>query len=95
MGRDIARNRRAVNCINLYLSELTDPKFFTDKRQRMQASYARSTMLYLRKQINEDPSRSPREIILLFISSMDRKTGFRYSVAYDTAVDFFDRYYAW
>lgn len=92
-GHERIKQKRGIKCADLYLSEMLDPKFCKNKDERKQASYARSTIIYLRKRFKEDPSRTPRQITLLFIDSMNRKKGIRYSVAYDTAVDFFDRFY--
>lgn len=87
------KRKRGIKCADIYLSEMIDPKFCKSTDEFKQASYARSAILYLRKQFKEDPSRTPRQLTLLFIDSMNRKKGIRYSVAYDTAVDFFDRFF--
>jgi len=92
-GKERIKRRRGVYCANLYLLDMPDPKYVRNKDERRQASYARSTMLYLRKLFEEDPSRTPRQITLLFIDSVSKKRGVRYSIAYDTAVDFFDKFY--
>lgn len=92
-GYERIKRKRGIKCADLYLSEMIDPKFYKNKDERKQASYARSTILYLRERFEEDPSRTPRQITLLFIDSVNKKKGIRYSVAYDTAVDFFDKYY--
>lgn len=87
------KRRRAIKCADMYLAELPNPKLIHNADERQQASYARSAILYLRKMFDEDPSRTPRQNTLLFIDAMNRKTNKRYSIAYDTAVDFFDKYF--
>jgi hypothetical protein len=74
----------------LYLSELGDPARSSSVQGVVARSYAKSTVLELIKEVIRSDT-DPALVVSEFIKKVNKRDGFIFSVAYDIAVDLYDR----
>ena len=79
-----------INRMCLYLSELGDPARSSSVQGVVARSYAKSTALELIKEVIRSDT-DPALVVSEFIKKVNKRDGFIFSVAYDIAVDLYDR----
>lgn len=79
-----------INKMRLYLSELGDPALSSSTQGVVARSYAKSTVLELIEEVT-DSDTDPALVVSEFIKKVNKRDGFIFSVAYDIAVDLYDR----
>lgn len=79
-----------INRMCLYLSELGDPARGSSTHDVVARSYAKSTVLELIKEVVHSDT-DPALVVSEFIKKVNKRDGFIFSVAYDIAVDLYDR----
>ena len=79
-----------INRMCLYLSELGDPACSSSPHGVVARSYAKSTVLELIKEVIRSDT-DPALVVSEFIKKVNKRDGFIFSVAYDIAVDLYDR----
>lgn len=79
-----------INRMCLYLSELGDPARGPSTHDVVARSYAKSTVLELIKEVVHSDT-DPALVVSEFIKKVNKCDGFIFSVAYDIAVDLYDR----
>ena len=79
-----------INRMCLYLSELGDPARGPSTHDVVARSYAKWTVLELIKEVVHSDT-DPALVVSEFIKKVNKRDGFIFSVAYDIAVDLYDR----
>ena len=79
-----------INRMCSYLSELGDPARSSSVQGVVARSYAKSTVLELIKEVVHSDT-DPALVVSEFIKKVNKRDGFIFSVAYDIAVDLYDR----
>ena len=79
-----------INRMCLYLSELGDPARGSSTHGVVARSYAKSTVLEIIKEVVHSDT-DPALVVSEFIKKVNKRDGFIFSVAYDIAVDLYDR----
>lgn len=79
-----------INRMCSYLSELGDPARSSSTHGVVARSYAKSTVLELIKEVVHSDT-DPALVVSEFIKKVNKRDGFIFSVAYDIAVDLYDR----
>ena len=79
-----------INRMCSYLSELGDPERSSSTHGVVARSYAKSTVLELIKEVIRSDT-DPALVVSEFIKKVNKRDGFIFSVAYDIAVDLYDR----
>lgn len=90
MTRRATTKGEIINRMCLYLSELGDPARSSSAHGVVARSYAKSTVLELIKEVIRSDT-DPALVVSEFIKKVNKRDGFIFSVAYDIAVDLYDR----
>ena len=90
MIRRATTKSEIINRMCLYLSELGDPVRSSSVQGIVARSYAKSTVLELIKEVVHSDT-DPALVVSEFIKKVNKRDGFIFSVAYDIAVDLYDR----
>ena len=90
MIRRATTKSEIINRMCLYLSELGDPVRSSSVQGIVARSYAKSTVLELIKEVIRSDT-DPALVVSEFIKKVNKRDGFIFSVAYDIAVDLYDR----
>ena len=90
MIRRATTKSEIINRMCLYLSELGDPARSSSVQGVVARSYAKSTVLELIEEVIHSDT-DPALVVSEFIKKVNKRDGFIFSVAYDIAVDLYDR----
>lgn len=90
MIRRATTKAEILNEMRLYLAELGDPASSSSVQGVVARSYAKSTVSELIKEVMESDTDSAL-VVSEFIKKVNKRDGFIFSVAYDIAVDLYDR----